>query len=85
MKKTAPKATETANSETAKVNETVSASEKKSAAGSAKERLRAPRKATRARRDQKLEMDVHNAMMEKLLRQDLLIETPLEMQVSIRT
>ena len=75
MKKTAPKATETANSETAKVNETVSASEKKSAAGSAKERLRAQRKATRARRDQKLEMDVHNAMMEKLLRQDLLIET----------
>ncbi len=81
MKKTAPKATETVNSETAKVKEAVSASEKKSAAGSAKERLRAQRKATRARRDQKLEMDVHNAMMEKLLRQDLLVEPAEETDV----
>ena len=81
MKKTAPKATETVNSETAKVKEAVSASEKKSAAGSAKERLRAQRKATRARRDQTLEMDVHNAMMEKLLRQDLLVEPAEETDV----
>ena len=76
MKKTAPKATETVNSETAKVKEAVSASEKKSAAGSAKERLRAQRKATRARRDQKLEMDVHNAMM------DTAAETAAETPVS---
>ena len=68
MKKTAPKATETGNSETVQVKEAVSASEKKGTAGSAKERLRAQRKATRARRDMKLEMDVHSAMMEKLLR-----------------
>ena len=81
MKKTAPKATETGNSETVQVKEAVSASEKKGTAGSAKERLRAQRKATRARRDMKLEMDVHSAMMEKLLRQDLLTETAEEADV----